>query len=161
MPETTAPSPLARALGRVPTGLYVVATRDGDEPLGFIGSFLMQQGFDPPTLSVAVGKGRAHLAAMRASGRFAVSILDGESSGAMGPFFKKYEGGETAFDHVATTESPCGLPVLSEALAWMECELTGEFETGDHVVVFGTVTDGATLREGDPSVHLRKNGLGY
>jgi len=161
MPDQPDPSPLAQALGRVPTGLYLVATRDGEQPLGFVGSFVMQQGFAPPTLSVAVGKDRDHLAAMRASGRFTISVLDADSTGLMGAFFKKYTGTETAFDHVAHTDSPGGVPVLTEALAWLECEVSGEHETGDHVVVFGKVTAGEQLRDGEPTTHLRKDGLGY
>jgi flavin reductase (DIM6/NTAB) family NADH-FMN oxidoreductase RutF len=47
------------------------------------------------------------------------------------------------------------------ALAWLECRLTGEHATGDHVIVFGTVEHGGLLRAGDPAVHLRKNGLAY
>ena len=31
----------------------------------------------------------------------------------------------------------------------------------DHVVLFGEVSDAVILREGDPSIHLRRNGLGY
>ena len=163
MPETPAPTPLALALGRIPTGLYVVSTLAGDgvRPLGFVGSFVMQHGFEPPTLSVAVGKGRDHLSAMRDSGRFALSILDAAGSGAMGAFFKKYQGTETAFDHVEYTRTPGGLAVLTSALAWLECRVTGEHEAGDHVVVFGTATAGSLSREGDPSVHLRKDGLRY
>ena len=159
----TDPSPLALALalGRLPTGLYLVTTRSGEAPLGFVGSFVMQVGFEPPTVCVAVGKDRDHLAAMRESKRFGISILDKESSGLMGAFFKKYPDGETAFDHVEHVAGPAGMPVFPGALAWLECEVSGEHEVDDHVVVFGTVTAGANDRAGDPSVHLRKNGLGY
>jgi flavin reductase (DIM6/NTAB) family NADH-FMN oxidoreductase RutF len=161
MPDA-ALSPVALALGRVPTGLYVVTADAGEGPLGFVGSFLVQVGFDPPTICVAVGQGRAPLAAMRAAGRFAVSILDPESSRLMGAFFKRYEPGQTAFDHVAHAPTPGGgPPILTGALAWLACRVTGEHATGDHVVFFGAVTDAGLAREGDPSVHLRKNGLAY
>lgn len=156
MPESTELSPIALALGRVPTGLYVVTTREAEEPLGFVGSLLVQVGFEPPTVCVAIGRDRAHLAAVRASGRFAVSILDGQSQGLMSAFFK-----DDAFDRVEHTDSPGGMPVLPGALAWLDCKLSGEHEVGDHVVVFGTVEHAALQREGDPSVHLRRNGLGY
>jgi len=159
--ESTTLSPLAQALGRVPSGLYVVASVHGERRLGFVGSFVMQQGFDPPILSVAVGKGRDHLKAIRASGRFAVSVLDAVSSGLMGAFFRKHEGSGSAFDQVETGTTPGGLPFLAGALAWLECEVTGEHETGDHVVVFGRVTAGEKLREGEPSLHVRRNGLSY
>jgi len=156
MPESTELSPLALALGRVPTGLYIVTTRVGETPLGFVGSFVVQVGFEPPTVCVAIGSGRTHLAAVRESGRFAVSILDGASQGLMGAFFKG-----DAFERVEHVDSPGGMPVLPGALAWLDCAVSGEHGVGDHVVVFGTVEHAALQREGDPSVHLRRNGLGY
>lgn len=160
MPEIEL-SPTARALGRIPCGLYIVTTRKGDGPIGFLGSFVMQVGFEPPTLCVAIGKDRDHLDAIRASGRFALSVIDAESTGQMSPFFKKPAAGESPFDLLATHETPGGSTVLSECLAWLECRVTGEHATGDHVVVFGEVEDAEVLRPGDPKVHLRKNGLSY
>ena len=159
--SNTPPSPLAQALGRVPTGLYLVTTTGADGPLGFVGSFVMQLGFDPPTVCVAVGKGRGPLEAIRAKGHFGLSILDKDSQGVMGAFFRKYEGGEGPFDHVEHTAAPSGVPVLPGALAWLDCEVSGETELDDHVVVYGKVTEGALVREGEPSIHLRKNGLSY
>jgi len=153
-------SPLAQALGRIPSGLFVVTTSGPDGPVGFVGSFVMQMGFEPPTVCVGVGHGRGPLEAIRASGRFGLSVLDKDSQGVMGAFFKRYEGGGP-FDHVAHRAAPGGTPVLSEALAWLECRVSGEHALDDHVVVFGAVEAGERLREGDPSVHLRKDGLSY
>lgn len=157
----TEPTPLAQALGRLPTGLYIVTTLDGETPVGFVGSFVMQNGLEPPVLSVAVGKARGPLAALRANGRFGVSILDADSQGVMGAFFGKLEDGQTPFDALDVEHAPGGSPVLSKALAWLECRVTGEHELADHVVLFGEVEAGSQARAGDPSVHLRKNGLGY
>ena len=159
--STTELSPLAQALGSVPTGLYIVATAHDGERLGFVGSFVMQHGFEPPTVSVAIGRDREHLAAVRAAGRFSLTILDASGSGLMKPFFQKYEAGESAFDQQETETTPGGMPVLAGGLAWIECEVSGEHDAGDHVVVFGRVTEGAKVRDGSPSIHLRKNGLGY
>lgn len=159
--SNAAPPEFARALGRIPSGLFVVTTRRAGEPLGFVGSFVQQVGFDPPTVSVAVGKGRSPLDAIRSSGAFALSVLDASSERLMGRFFKRYEPGQSPFDGLATRDAASGSPVLDEALAWLDCRLAGEHELADHVVVFGNVTDGRVLREGDPSVHLRRNGLAY
>ncbi len=160
MPDTET-SPLARALGRIPSGLYIVTTTQGGVPSGFVGSFVMQMGFEPPTVCVAVGKTRPHLAQMRASGRFALSILDAQSRGLMTTFFKKLPEGQSPFERLTLSTTRAGSTVLADALAWLDCRITGEFATGDHVVVFAEVTDGALLREGEPHTHLRKNGLGY
>lgn len=157
----SAPSPLALALGRIPSGLYVVTTLRDGKPLGFVGSLVMQVGFEPPVVSVAIGKSREHLAAIRAHGRFSISVLDGASQRLMASFFKRHEPGRSAFDHVEHRPTPSGVPVLAGALAWLDCRVSGEHATGDHVVVFGVVEHGELLRTGDPAVHLRKNGLDY
>ena len=155
------PDPLAQALGRIPSGLFLVTTEQDGAPLGFLGSFVMQVGFDPPTVCVAVGEGREHLAAMRESGRFTLSVIDAKSSAVMGPFFKPREDGVSPYDDLAHHPAPSGVAVLSDTLAWLDCKVSGEHSVGDHVVVFGEVLAGGILHEGDPTVHLRKNGLSY
>lgn len=153
-------TPLARALGRIPAGLFVVTTIGPDGPMGFVASLVQQFGFDPPTVAVAVGKGRDHLQAIREGRRFAVSIVDDASKHLMAPFFGKHPEGGTPFDALESHEVD-GAVVLSDALAWLVCELRGEYATGDHTVVFGEVIEGHLTREADPKVHLRKNGLSY
>ena len=160
-PDDSPPSPLARALGRIPSGLFLVTTLDAGRPVGFVGSFVQQVGFEPPTVCVAVGKARGPLAALRASGAFGISILDAPSGGVMGRFFRKLDPPATPFDGLQLVRARTGSPLIGEALAWLDCELAGEHELADHVAVFGRVVDGALLRDGEPSVHLRKNGLSY
>jgi flavin reductase (DIM6/NTAB) family NADH-FMN oxidoreductase RutF len=158
---TPATTDLALALGRVPTGLFIVTTRHEGAPLGFVGSFVTQVAFVPPTISVAIGKERAHLPAIRASGKFGVSVLDDASLGLMSTFFKRFPAGESPFDELRCSEAPGGSPVLDDALAWLECQVRGEYDAGDHVVVFGEVTGGRVLRAGEPLQHVRRSGLGY
>jgi len=155
------PPPFARALGRIPSGLFVVTTRSGGQPVGFVASFVQQVGFEPPTVCVAVGKERSPLEALRASGSFGISVLDAASEKLMGRFFKKYGPGEGPFDGLEVLDTDGGAPVLAGALAWLDCRVCGEHALADHVVVFGEVTGGELAREGDPSVHLRRNGLSY
>ena len=162
MPDTD-PSPLALALGRLPCGLFIVSAQGSAGPVGFLGSLLTQVGFEPPTLCVAVGKERPHLVAIRDSGRFAVSVIDAESTSLLTPFFRPPadSDGTTPFDELATATTSHGSTVLSDALAWIDCRVIAEQETGDHVVVFGVAEEGTLLRAGDPKVHLRRNGLSY
>lgn len=159
--QPSPPSPISLALGRIPCGLYIVTSSLDGKPVGFVGSFVMQMGFEPPTVCVGVGKERGPLTAIRSSGAFALSILDAESRGLMSPFFRPPAEGGSAFDGLDVARLESGLVVLEGALAWLSCRVTGEHETGDHVVVFGEVTDGRLLHAGAPALHLRKNGLGY
>jgi 3-hydroxy-9,10-secoandrosta-1,3,5(10)-triene-9,17-dione monooxygenase reductase component len=161
MPAPTSLSPLALALGRIPTGLYVVTADSGGTPIGFVGSFVMQVGFQPPLVCVAIGKDRPHLVAIRETRHFGISVLDTGSEALMKRFFRSYEPGKGPFDGLGVTRGAAGSAVLDDALAWLDCRWKAEQETGDHVVVFGEVVDAKLVRAGDPSIHLRKNGLGY
>jgi 3-hydroxy-9,10-secoandrosta-1,3,5(10)-triene-9,17-dione monooxygenase reductase component len=154
-------SPVARALGKIPSGLFVVTTVQDERPAGFLGSFVMQAGFEPPTITVAIGRDRPHLAALRQSGRFAVSILDAASRSLMSPFLRKLSPPATPFDGLSLARTAAGSVVLSDALAWLDCKVAGEHASGDHVVVFGEVVEATLLREADPATHVRKNGLDY
>ena len=160
MPDS-ATSPLARALGTIPSGLYVVTTLADGRPSGFLGSFVMQAGFEPPMVSVAIGLDRPHLADIRRSGRFALSILDPASRNLMSPFLRRIQAPATPFDGLALGRTAAGSVVLTDALAWIDCQVRGEHPCGDHVVVFGEVVEASLQREADPSTHVRKNGLGY
>ncbi len=79
----------------------------------------------------------------------------------MGAFVRRLPEGASPFDGIALEKTPAGSFVLAEALAWIDCRVRGEYETGDHAIVFGEVVDGALLREAEPATHVRKNGLGY
>lgn len=158
---TSEPSPLARALGRLPSGLFIVTSLREERPVGFLGSLVQELGFDPPTLCLAVARERAPLADLRAAGRFTLSQLDAASRSRMAPFLKRVPEGGSPYDGLALGRAPSGIPYLAEALSWLDCRIVGEHEAGDHVVLIAVAEAGALLREGEPHVHLRRNGLSY
>lgn len=159
--DRTSLDAIGPALGRVSSGLFIVTTRDAQgAPMGFLGSFLQQVSLSPPTVCVAIAADRDHLEHVRREGRFGVSVLGEDDKGLMKPFFKGPDDG-SPFDDVEHGEGPGGAPVLTGALSWLECRVSGEHDAGDHVVVFGVVEAGSLQREGAPLTHSRKNGLRY
>jgi flavin reductase (DIM6/NTAB) family NADH-FMN oxidoreductase RutF len=152
---------ISAALGRIPSGLFIVTTRLRGEPLGFLGSLVQQVGFDPPTLCIAMAKDRPQSTSFAEAGRFALSILDEASVGLRTVFLKRLPDGQSPFDGLHVGASASGMPVLLDALAWLDCRIVAQKDTGDHVVLFGEVDGAQVLRPGRPHVHLRKNGLSY
>lgn len=155
------PTPLARALGRIPSGLYVACTRRGERPVGFVASFVQQVAFEPPTVVLAVGREREQLADLRRVGRFTLSIVGEGGQALLAPFLRRDDDLRSPFGAVEVASAPSGMPVLADALAWLDCRIAGEHEAGDHVVLFGVVEDGAARPDGTPRVHVRRNGLAY
>lgn len=152
---------LAAALGRVPSGLFIVTFRHGGAETGMLGSWVQQCSFAPPMLSVAVKQGRDVLAWLTAGAPFAVNVLDDSQTDMIIHFGKGFALGEPAFDGLEVERPRGGAPVLAEALAHLQCRVAGRCPAGDHELVLGEVVAGRLLGEGHPMVHIRKSGMHY
>jgi flavin reductase (DIM6/NTAB) family NADH-FMN oxidoreductase RutF len=152
---------LAAALGRIPSGLFVLTARKGRHETGMLASWVQQCSFDPPQVTVAVKKGRDVLEWLADGAAFALNVLPEGAKQLVGHFGKGFDPGEPAFDGVELAREREPAPVLAAAHAYLACRVTGRAEAGDHVLVIARVTGGAVLNEGKPTVHVRKNGLRY
>ncbi|MEO0480001.1 MAG: flavin reductase family protein [Planctomycetota bacterium] len=152
---------LGQALGAIPSGLFIVTVGTGDEATGFLASFVQQVGFEPPVVTVAIKKGRHVLDLVRSGGRFVVSVIDPGSMGLLKHFARGFEPGQPAFEGLDVVLDDHDVPAPAGALARISCEVVGEADWTDHVLVAGKATGGSRRADSDPSVHLRKNGFSY
>jgi flavin reductase (DIM6/NTAB) family NADH-FMN oxidoreductase RutF len=153
---------VGKALGRIPSGIFIVTAGQGEGAVAMMASWVQQAGFKPPCVSVAVGTDRPALDVIRREGMFGVSVL-GEADR---PIFKTYARGvgmgAAAFPGIKTRQGASGVVLLDEALAVLECRLKSVCEfAGDHVLLIGEVTAGEMLKEGEPFKHVRGNGFHY
>src|SRR5438874_8727460 len=65
----------AAALGRVPSGLFVLTARHGTRETGMLASWVQQCSFDPPQVSMAVRKGRDVLDWLADGAAFVLNVL--------------------------------------------------------------------------------------
>src|SRR5436305_10749406 len=64
------------ALGRVPSGLFVLTARHGGDETGMLASWVQQCSFEPPQVSVALRQGREVQAWLTDGAAFTLNILD-------------------------------------------------------------------------------------
>ena len=154
---------LARALGRVPSGLFIVTIRKGDRVNAFLASWVQQASFDPPTVTVAIKGGRPAADLLQDGAAFAVNVIPkDDASGLMKHFAKGFGPDEDPYDGVSTEVGSTGVELLPAALGSVECEVRGSVAAGDHFVFVGEVIDGRSFNdEGESAVHLRKSGFHY
>ncbi len=153
---------LGVALGKIPSGIFLVTAGVGDETTGMLASWVQQCGFEPPTLSLAVKKGRAIETLLADSGQpFAVHILTKAMGKMAGHFGKGFAPGEPAFEGMATRQGKTGVTILTDTLAYFEGVVHGRIDAGDHWIVIGEIQEGAMLTEGESWIHTRKNGFSY
>lgn len=156
------PQAWAAALGRVPSGLFVITARHGRQETGMLASWVQQCSFDPPLLTVAVRRERYLLDWLTVGAAFAVNVLPEGSKALVAHFGRGFEPGEPAFDGLDVERHDGSAAALLAAHAFLDCRVADRVDAGgDHVLVVGRVVGGRVLHDGRPTVHVRKDGLRY
>ena len=137
-----APPPDARsfrdALGRFATGVaFVTAAPDG-EPAGLIVNSLTSVSLEPPLVSFSPSRSSLTWSRMRRTGRFGVNVLGRQHERFVA---RATPAGADRFADLDWEPGPGGVPLLTHALASLECELVAEHPAGDHSIVVGRVDD--------------------
>lgn len=151
----------AAALGKVPSGLFILTARSDDQSTGVLVSFVQQCSFEPPQITVAVRPHRSLADWLTDGVPFVLNILAIGQKSLVGHFARGFEAGQPAFQGIATRPTSDGVPILTDALAYLECQVSGRFPGGDHDLVIGRVMAGKVLGDTAPFVHIRKNGMNY
>jgi flavin reductase (DIM6/NTAB) family NADH-FMN oxidoreductase RutF len=152
---------LAAALGRVPSGLFVLTARRGQSESGMLASWVQQCSFQPPQVSVALQRNRPLCSWLTDGSSFTLNILDDTQTDMISHFGRGFQLDEPAFDGLEVERAECRDPVLLEALGWLQCRVVGRCRAGDHELYLGEIVAGQILNQGHPMVHVRKNGLHY
>lgn len=154
---------LQKALGRISSGLYIITAQKGELSSAMLASWVSQASFQPLGFTVAVAKDRAIESLMQVGDTFVLNILEeGKHLGLMKHFLKRFAPGADRFAGVRTRPANNGSPLLADALAYVECEVTSRMEVSDHWIVYCTVQDGKVSDpEGQTAIHHRKVGNYY
>jgi flavin reductase (DIM6/NTAB) family NADH-FMN oxidoreductase RutF len=148
-------------LAKIPYGVSVVTMGRGGAQVenGLTVSWMSQVSFNPPMLMVAVDKLHYSLDLLRSTKNFCVNLL-GEDQGALaGRFAKQATTGQDKLDDVAQRPADSGAAILTDAVAYFDCEVASMVEAGDHMLVIGRVDDAAVLK--DRAVMTSASGLRY
>ncbi|OUT73314.1 MAG: diflavin flavoprotein A [Synechococcus sp. TMED19] len=159
---------LDKALGRLSGGLYVVTAQQGEGSEqrrgAMVASWVSQASFEPPGLTVAVAKDRAIEALMQVGDRFVLNVLaEDNHQSLLRHFLKRFPPGADRFAGVGTLEGAAqGGPVLSEALAYLDCQVQQRMECADHWLIYAVVRGGNVAdQQALTAVHHRKVGNHY
>ena len=107
------------------SGITIVASHADGAPHGMTCTSFASVSLEPPLVLVCLERDSHTLAAVSASGVFAVSVLS----------------------------APNGSPILDGAIAWLACTVERNLEAGDHNVVVGLVEDCA-FNSGEPLLYF-------
>lgn len=148
-----------RVLWAMPTGLYVIGSRAGDEVNLMTANLVVQVCMQPKLVAVAIEREALTMRLVREGGAFSVSLLPRGDRAVVRHFVKPVVDVERSDDgtllamsgHAVDEVGPHKLPVLASAVGHLYCPLARTEELGSHVLCIGEVVGVG----GEPSDVLR------
>jgi len=143
-----------RVLWAMPTGLFVVGSRDGARRNLMTCNWVMQVATTPKLVAVGLESGSVTRSLVEAGGSFSVSLLARSDRSLVRRFVKPVRDMEVDASGVAVSlqgepviEVADGLPVLAGSIGWLACSVRSVHDFGDvgpgigssHVLVVGEV----------------------
>ena len=141
-----------RVCSRFSTGVAVLTVIDeAGNPHGLTVNSFTSVSASPPLVLVCVDCACSLLPLFESATRFGLSFLSAHQEDISARFAFVPE---RRFDGVAWSSSAGGVPVIEDALGWMECVTRQRIPAGDHVIFLGEVVEGQTRPEGQPLIYF-------
>jgi flavin reductase (DIM6/NTAB) family NADH-FMN oxidoreductase RutF len=142
----------SEALAKIPYGVSVVTMGRGGATVenGLTVSWMSQVSFDPPMLMVAVDKLHYSVDLLRSTKNFCVNLLGDDQLALAGQFSKQATTAEAKLEGVAQRPGDTGAAILTDSVAYFDCEVKSVVEAGDHLLVLGEVEGAAVLKARAP-----------
>ena len=140
-------------VGTIASGVIVLTTRDGGGDQGMTISAVCSLSMEPPMLLVCLNMNSRTQQAVMKAGQFAVHVLDHRQAWIAERFARPSTGNR--FDGIAIRDgSLIDVPVLKDALALVECQVSEAVQGGTHRVFLAKVLH-AEARDGSPLAYFR------
>src|SRR5438874_1811187 len=121
----------AAALGRIPSGIFILTARRDEAETGMLASWVQQCSFRPLQISLALKKQRPLASWLHAGAAFTLNILAEGQKELVAHFGRGFELDQAAFQGMEVDRKLAHGPVLKEALAYLECRVSSIMPAGD------------------------------
>lgn len=134
------------------TGITIVTAAAADGPAGLTCQSFSALSLDPALVLLCPGKSSSSWPRIERTGAFAVNVLSEDQEELCRSFAAS---GTDKFRGVGWTAGPyTEAPLLTGALAWIECHLETVYDGGDHVIAVARVQS-LTAHAGTPLLFYR------
>ena len=149
---------LRLALGSFPTGVTVVTSKDKDDnPIGFTANSFTSVSLSPQLILICIDKASFNIQSFSVGKHFAVSVLS-ESQHHISTTFASPD--SDRFKNIQWEVKITGSPIISNSVAWFDCDKDQFIDAGDHFIVIGKVR-GFDSNSQRPLVYLRGNYVNF
>jgi flavin reductase (DIM6/NTAB) family NADH-FMN oxidoreductase RutF len=154
-----------RVLWTMPSGLYLVGSRSGDDRNLMTLNWATQLSFEPKLVGISVEQAAVTHRLIREGGAFSLCIIDREDRAIVRKFVKPADLDPEAMalnGFGFRDGNVTGAPVLNQAVAWLECRLHDSVPYGHHTLFVGEVLDcGFERAEETPVLRMEDTRMNY
>jgi 3-hydroxy-9,10-secoandrosta-1,3,5(10)-triene-9,17-dione monooxygenase reductase component len=125
-------------LGIFATGVTVITSMSGDDPVGMTCQSFSSVSLDPPLVMFCPAKTSRAWPMMRQAGFFCVNFLSAEQQDISNGMATK---GVEKFHGVGWKPASTGAPLIDGVLGYVDCVIDRVHEAGDHYIVVGRVQE--------------------
>ena len=129
---------LREVMRRFPAPVAVVTTALEGECFGLTVGSLVSLSLLPPLVGISIGKESSSYEPVRRAGGWAASLLSATQASVAQHFARRGIPPIALWEGVDVRPGSRG-PLVSGALAWLECVTRSEYDAGDHTIFVGEV----------------------
>lgn len=154
-----------RLLWSFPSGLYVIGSRHELRRNLMTANWVTQVSFEPKLVAVSVDKHAFTHELIDAGNAFTVNILDREDRAIVRKFTKPVDvdtAAQTLNGFAYHDGAITGVPILDDAVAFVECEVRNPVDVGGHTLFIGEVVNAAFQKDEEtPVLRMEDTRMNY
>ncbi|MDG1438596.1 MAG: flavin reductase, partial [Emcibacteraceae bacterium] len=128
---------LRNCFGKFATGITVItAVAPDGTKIGLTVNSFSSLSIDPPMILWSLDNRSNSLEVLKETSHFAVNVLASDQMDLSNNFASREE---DKFDNVDTSDGKCGIPLLKDTVAHLECKNVHQYPGGDHTIFVGEV----------------------
>ena len=150
---TIDPDAFRSVLGRFASGITVITTLAGDgRDVGMTVSAFCSVSLHPPLVQACIDRSASMFDALQHAECFGVNVLAAEQE-SLSRRFADVDASHR-FEGLGYSRGECGVVLLEDALAHLECRVVARHDAGDHMLFIGEV-ERASARDARPLLYYR------
>jgi flavin reductase (DIM6/NTAB) family NADH-FMN oxidoreductase RutF len=152
-----------RILWAMPSGLYVLGTSGGGRRNLMTLNWATQVAVDPKLLAVSVEAGAVSHGLLREGRVFVLNLLQREQRALVRRFVKPLDdtGDPGQLAGFSIRAGVTGAPVLSDAAAWLDCQVRTEVACGSHTLFVGEIVACGGEPDGLEALRMEDTRMSY
>lgn len=140
-----------RCLGQFGTGVAIITTYHRGERAGVTVNSLASVSLDPPLILWSISKTSRSFSIFESTPHFVINILSRDQIALSRNFSSK---ASDKFANILLESGMRNQPLLTGAIAHIECSREVAYDAGDHVILIGRATN-VRLHDGDPLLFVQ------